>query len=338
VINMNRLGRTLLEERQPPVAVLFVYNANPVATLPEQNRVIQGLLRDDLFTVVFEQVMTDTARFADVVLPATTFLETYDLAKGYGAYNLHLVKPVIDAVGESRPNVEVFGELLARLNLLQESDGAESEAEVLMRVASALPANVGESVLAQGLAIPPTGRAPVQFVDVLPGTPDGKAHLFPPALDAEAPQGLYAFQQDPGTETYPLALISPASEKTVSSTLGELRPGVARLYMHTEAASARGLKEGDTVRVFNDLGEVHCVVTIGDRIAPGAVSLPKGLWRRSTLNASTSNALVPDASTDLGGGACFNDARVEVARIVAADLSDVSLSLYVETGPAAKVN
>src|SRR5919107_1234511 len=117
VVNMNHLGRALLEYDNPSVDMLFVYNCNPVATMPDQNRVLQGLQRQDLFTVVFDQVFTDTARYADVVLPSTTFLENYDIAKGYGSISLQLVRPVIEPVGESRPNAEVFSDLASRLKL-----------------------------------------------------------------------------------------------------------------------------------------------------------------------------------------------------------------------------
>jgi anaerobic selenocysteine-containing dehydrogenase len=329
VINMNLLGRTLLEPQTPPVSVLFVYNANPVATLPEQNLVIKGLLREDLFTVVFDQVHTDTVHLADVVLPATTFLETYDIAKGYGAPNLHMVKPVIDVVGESRPNVEVFGELMERLDLRSPGEATETEAEVLLRAASSLPDGMRERLMGGEPVTPPAGATPVQFVDVFPRTHDRRVDLFPDACDREAPKGLYVYQEDPASDQYPLALVSPASDKTISSTLGELRSAPARLYMHDADAAARALAEGDTVRVFNPRGEVHCLVTIGDRIAQGTVSLPKGLWRRSTLNESTANALSPDTLTDLGAGACFNDARVEVALVVRAGLGDETVSIFV---------
>jgi anaerobic selenocysteine-containing dehydrogenase len=137
--------------------------------------------------------------------------------------------------------------------------------------------------------------------------------LFPEALDRAAPAGLYGYQPDPATERYPLALISPASEKTISSTLGELRERPAVLQMNPEDAKARGLATDDPVRVFNALGEVQCPVALNPDIRPGTVSMPKGLWRKSTYNGSTTNALVPDSLTDLGEGACFNDARVEVA-------------------------
>ncbi|OFW10860.1 MAG: hypothetical protein A3H96_20745 [Acidobacteria bacterium RIFCSPLOWO2_02_FULL_67_36] len=308
LVNMNHLGRALTEYTDPPVRMLFVYNCNPLATMPDQNRVLEGLTREDLFTVVYEQVFTDTTRYADVLLPATTFLENYDIAKGYGPISLQLVQPAIEAEGEARPNAEVFSQLAARLGL----GGAEEETDTLLRIASKLPESAA-GLLETGIATPPFGGAPVQFVDVFPLTPDGKVDLFPEALDTSAPAGLYGYQPDPATPQYPLALISPASEKTISSTLGELRARPAALHMHPADAAARGLSQDDPVRVFNDLGEVQCPVGIDRNIRPGTVSLAKGLWRKSTYNNTTSNALVPDTLTDLGGGACFNDARVEVA-------------------------
>jgi anaerobic selenocysteine-containing dehydrogenase len=309
VVNMNHLGRALLEYRDPPVQMLFVYNCNPLATMPDQNRVLEGLKRDDLFTVVFEQVFTDTARYADVVLPATTFLENYDIAKGYGPISLQLVRPVIEPVGDARPNVEVFSDLAARLGV----GTAEEEIDTLMRITGRLPAEVASGLMEEGIANPPHDGRPIQFVDVFPLTGDGKVDLCPDVLDAQAPLGLYGYQPDPRTDQFPLALISPSSEKMVSSTLGELRERAAALQMHPSDAAARGLAQDDPVRVFNDLGEVQCPVALNPDIPPGTVALTKGLWRKSTYNGFTSNALVPDTLTDLGGGACFNDARVQVA-------------------------
>jgi anaerobic selenocysteine-containing dehydrogenase len=309
IVNMNHLGRALIEYDKPPVDMLFVYNCNPLATMPDQNRVLVGLQRPDLFTVVFDQVITDTARYADVLLPATTFLENYDIARGYGPISLQLVRPAIEPIGESRPNAEVFSDLAERLGI----GTAETETDTLLRVVSRLPETIGAELMDRGSVTPPYGGAPIQFVDVFPLTPDGKAHLCPPALDQEAPGGLYAYRPDPATERFPLALISPASEKTVSSTLGELRQRAAVLQMHPFDAAARGLSQDDPVRVFNDLGDVHVALGISRDMKPGIVSLPKGLWRKSTYNGSTANALAPDTLTDIGGGACFNDARVEVA-------------------------
>ena len=311
LVNMNQLGRALTEYDSPPVKMLFVYNCNPLATMPDQNRVLQGLQRDDLFTVVYEQVVTDTCRYADVLLPATTFVENYDIAKGYGPISLQLVQRVIEPVGEARPNAEVFSELAERLGVGQ----AEEETDTLLRVMSKLPPAVSAELSASGIASPPYDGVPIQFVDVFPLTPDRKVNLFPEFLDKSAPAGMYGYRPDPATAEYPLALISPASEKTVSSTLGELRERAAVLQMNPADAESRGLATDDPVRVFNALGEVHCPVALNKEIRPGTVTLPKGLWRKSTYNGLTSNALVPDALTDLGGGACFNDARVQVASL-----------------------
>jgi anaerobic selenocysteine-containing dehydrogenase len=312
-INMNQLGRALTDG-EPPVKVLFVYNSNAVATSPDQRRVIRGLERDDLFTVVFEQVMTDTTHYADVLLPATTFLEGYDIPRAYGPIGLRLARPVIEAVGEARSNADVFGELSRLLDVRQDTDPV-GEIEEMLDVFSKMPDIIGDALRDHGAAVPPYGGRPVQFVDVMPRTSDHKVDLFPAALEREAPEGLYTYRADPATTEYPLALISPASERTISSTLAELPRPEVRLLMHPSDAAARHLDDGVAVRIFNALGEVRCNLQIGSWIRPGTVSLPKGLWRRHTSNGYTSNALVPDTLTDLGGGACFNDARVQVEAV-----------------------
>lgn len=320
IVNMNHVGRVLTDADAisgPPVQVLFVYNANPLATLPNQELVRRGLERDDLFTVVFDQVMTDTAACADLVLPATTFLEHDDLAMGYGAMVLHDTKPVARPVGEARSNLRVFGELADRLGLLRDDD-PRSEAEwrqaVLGRQRQRRLAN-------EGLVLPETGRRPIQFVDVFPHTADRKVHLCPPSLEAESTRGLYAFHSEPGGGRYPLALISPSVPQTVSSTFGQLRRGQVPLEMHPDDAAARGLgRDKPRVRVFNDYGEVRCRVRLNADLKPGVALLPKGVWARSTESGTNACALAPDTLTDIGAGACFNDARVEVE-----PLSDVSV-------------
>jgi anaerobic selenocysteine-containing dehydrogenase len=322
-VNMNRVGRALLGESgviddkalSPPIKMLFVYNSNPAVTLPDQGRVLKGLERDDLFTVVFDQVLTDTALYADVVLPATTFLEHYDLVKSYGPITLQLGKPVIDQVGESRSNPEVFADLTRRLQLDREGD-PEGELEVMLDVLAHVPAPHGDELRAHWRAAAPFAGRPVQFVDVMPRTADEKVHLFPAHLSAEARHGLYGFQPDPATEDYPLALISPASDRTVSSTLGELPRPTVVVEIHPNDAAARTLQDGETVRMFNAQGEVRLPVRVTPLVRPGTVAMPKGVWRRHVSNRWTSNALVPDTLTDVGGGACFNDARVQIEKIV----------------------
>ena len=310
IVNMNQLGRSLTEGN-PPIRLLFVYNSNPAVTTPDQRRVLRGLERDDLFTVVFEQVMTDTARYADVLLPNTTFLEGYDLVKSYGPWTLGLGRPVIEPVGESRSNAEVFGDLLELTGLREDSD-PRGELEEMLHVLDRLPGTTGDEVRDNGTAKPPFDGRPIQMVDVFPRTPDQKIDLYPEALAHEAHSGLYVYQPDPATREFPLALISPASDKTISSTLAEIPRPEVRLLMHPDDAAGRGIADGDEIRLFNDLGEVRCKATLGGWIRRGVVSLPKGIWRRHTLNGYTGTSLVSDALTDIGGGACFNDARVEV--------------------------
>jgi len=325
LVNMNHLGRALLDYRDPPVQMLFVYNCNPAVTMPNQNKVLEGLARQDLFTVVFDQVMTDTAALADVVLPATTFLESYDIVTSYGLSTMQLAKPAIDAVGQARPNVEVFAELANRLGLAASGEHT-TDVETLLAVTGTMPDEVGRDLMGAGIVTDPAGGAPIQFVDVSPRTPDGKVQLFPEALDHQTPSGLYRYQEHPATSEYPLNLISPATEKTINSSLGELRRGPASLHMHPDDAEPRGLSTGDTVRMFNPLGAVHSPLRLNPDMRRGTVGLPKGLWRMSTLNGSTANALVSDDLTDIGGGAVFNDVRVEVARVVTVslDAEDVS--------------
>ncbi|HEY7700312.1 MAG TPA: molybdopterin-dependent oxidoreductase [Vicinamibacteria bacterium] len=313
VVNMTELARALNEPLSPPIKGLFVYNCNPVATVPDQNGVLRGLAREDLFTVVFEQVMTDTARYADVLLPATTFLEHYDFKRSYGSYVVGATKPVIQAVGEARSNASVFAEL-GRAAGFDDEIFQWTEAELRERVVAALSL--------QGKKVSPGpftsggihgydfdgSPNPVQFESVFPQTEDGKVHLAPPCLGPEP----YAYEEI-RSESFPLCLITPASAKLVSSTFGEFNLRELHLTIHPEDARRRGIAPGKRVRVWNDLGEVECVARVDAHVREGVVSLPKGAWMKSSLNGRTSTALTPSNVNVVGGGACFNDARVEVA-------------------------
>jgi len=309
-INMVQLGRALTEPQAPPVRALFVYNANPVAMTPDQNRVLAGLAREDLFTVVHDQVLTDTARFADVLLPACTVFEQPELHKAYGHYLLQYSEPVIDPVGESLSNPALFARL-ARAMGFDEPELQATEAELLTAALDGSHLRFGEAdaeAVRRQRAVPlhfGSGTELVQFGTDFPTTASGRAELSPPECDG-------ATYRAPGGN-FPLLLLSPASERTINSIFGEFNLPHPRLAMHPDDAAARGVADGDAARVFNELGEVHVPVRLTRDLRPGVVSLPKGLWRSSTLNGSTATALVPDHLTDIGGGACFNDARVEVA-------------------------
>ena len=313
-INMSQLASALVETRDPAIECLFVYNCNPVATAPNQAALMRALARDDLFTVVHEQVMTDTARWADVVLPATVFLEHRELRRGYGVMRMYDSPAVATPVGEARSNNELFGALIDRMGLALPDDPRSDEELVNAILDGDRGAEIRAQMDARGAAVPMDGATPVLFKDTRPATSDGKIHLVPDALDREAPLGLYGFQPDPGTDDFPLALISPSFPGQISSTFGQLRKSEFPLELSPADASARGIADGDLVRVWNALGEVRVAAKISKDVRAGVVVLPKGLWRHHTRNGLTANALVPETLADLGGGACYNDARVQVAR------------------------
>lgn len=196
-------------------------------------------------------------------------------------------------VGESRTNTELFGEMMRRFGITRQGD-ATTDDEIV--------------------ATPVSATNPVMFVDVFPGTPDRKVHLMPEALDHEATNGLYRYVGDPGSVEYPLALISPALATQISSYFGQLRSAPGELEISKGDAAARGIRQGDTVRVWNTLGEVHCLAKVDANVRDGVCVLAKGLWRKHTFNGFTSNALVPQTCADLGGQAAYNDARVQVEK------------------------
>lgn len=314
VINMNLLGKVLVEEKNPPVQMLFVYNCNPAVTVPNQNAILAGLQREDLFTVVFEQVLTDTAMFADLLLPAVTFLEQQEIKKSYGSYALQYWDAVIPAMGEAKPNEEVFA-LLCRAMGWQDPAFQLQTGDLLAAAAQSVR-GMGKNVAVQELRESKIaffdfpGAAPIQFQTVFPRTSDGRVHLAPENLKMHAYEYLDGVDQK-----FPLALISPATDKSITSTMAEYNLPELYVMLHPEDAAKRNLQRGEAVKVFNTCGEVHCRLKISAEIRPGVAMMPKGAWRKSSLNAKTATALAPDTLNAIGGGACFNDARVEVERL-----------------------
>jgi anaerobic selenocysteine-containing dehydrogenase len=312
-INMNLLGKILLEEKNPPIQALFVYNCNPVATVPNQNAIIAGLQREDLFTVVFEQVMTDTAVFADMLLPAVTFLEQKEIKKAYGSYALQYLEPVIAPRGEAKPNEEVFAMLGRAMGWTDKAFDEDTEA-YLHRAVNAI-GGMGkidfDTLRKERIAFFDfPGKAPIQFETALPWTSDGKAHLAPKELGEKPFEYL-----DEQANGFPLALISPATDKLISSSLGEFNLPELVVTLSPIDAQSRSLKNGDRVRVYNHGGEVHCRVKVSATIRPGVAAMPKGAWRKASANGQTATALAPDTLSAVGDGACFNDARVEVVKL-----------------------
>ena len=310
-INMTKLGEVLGGELEPPIKGLFVYNCNPVATVPEQARVIDGLARDDLFTVVFDQVMTDTAAFADIVLPATTFLEHRDLKISYGSYVVAGVVPVIPRSGEARSNHDVFSALGRAMSFADEAFQWDEET-AFERMAECVSYG-GEQADLDTLSAGGVHRLakpafrPIQFQDVSPRMSDRRVNLCPSAL-GDAP---YEYENLEDV-AFPLALLSPATSKLTSSTFGEFNLPRLKVVLNPQDAGSRGIHHGSRVRVFNGLGEVVCIADVSDSVRQGVASMPKGAWRKASGNGFTSTALCPATVNVVAGGACFNDARVEV--------------------------
>ena len=309
-VNMNLLGQLLVDPgAEPAIDVLFVQGANPAAMNPAQAKVLAGLAREDLFTVVHDQVLTDTARYADVVLPATTHFERRDVAVPYGAFVTQDLAPVIDRVGESWTNDEVNAGLAGRLGFATgPGDAFDPTPERVL--ALALPGGVSPSASTQA-----PGSA-VQFRDVWPDHPEARARLV-------ASAGAQAHGVPPVPRyveldaALPLTLVTPATAKTINSIFGDTDGPAPVVRLHPDDAERRGLHDGQQVRVWNADGEIEVALVVDADLRPGVASMPKGLWRRSVGGGFTANVFAPDTLNDLAGGACFNDARVDVAPALA---------------------
>ena len=314
-VNMGNLASALATLRDPPIAAVFVYNCNPAATAPDQLAVLEQLRRDDVFVVCHEQVWTDTAKLADVVLPSTAMLEHREINRGYGTMRLYDSRPVATPPGEARSNNQVFAALLERMNLTRPGDPVTDD-ELAAAIFASHPDGGGlrAQLDERGIASPSVGEHPLPFVDVFPTHPDRKIHLVPGPLDRES-AGLYVYKPEPRSSDYPLALISPALATQISSTFGQLRTAPGQLEMSSADATARGIASGDAVRIYNARGEIRCTAKITPDLQPGVCLIPKGLWHKHMQNGHTANAVIPEGFADLGGQIAWNDARVQVAKL-----------------------
>ncbi len=303
-LNMTQLGKILNDtELNPPVKALFIYNSNPVATIPDQNAIINGLKRDDLFTVVFDQVMTDSAQFANIILPATTFFEHHDIRRSYGTYYYGKISPVIDAVGESKSNHEVFS-LLGNAMGWNDKLFDEPQENLSTQIES-------EFQYYKNITNPKTSLInPVQFETVFPATSTGIINITPDELGPNPFE--FSIIEN---EKYPFILISPATEKTINSTLGEFNLPEQLAEINPKDAVDKDIQMHDLIKINNELGEVKCKAIINKNVREGVVVLPKGAWRKSSLNGSTATALCPSHVNIVGGAACYNDARVQVTKL-----------------------
>jgi anaerobic selenocysteine-containing dehydrogenase len=316
-LNIIDMGRHLTDPAlTPPIKAVFVYNHNPVVVHPDQNRMRRGLARDDLFVVASDVAMTDTVACADVVLPACTHFEHDDIFAAYGQHWLQRAEPVIERQGQALPNTEIFRRLAARFGFTERVFSA-SDHELMDEAFDAEDPRLGgvqPHMIPTDRAWPMRfgGEDAVMFRNVVPRTPSGKVELASRPLEQRYGARLPSFR--PVRSRFPLALISPASDRRITSTFGGVNGDTRApaLEMHPADARARGLVDGQPVRVWNDLGEVHLPLAVTDRVPRGVVWTLKGAWLSTSDNGQTISALCPGHHADLAEGACFNDARVEV--------------------------
>jgi anaerobic selenocysteine-containing dehydrogenase len=321
LVNMSHLGDALLHLNQPPIKAMVVYNSNPAAIAPHQSKVTQGLQREDLFTVVLEQMRTDTADYADILLPVTTFLEHTDLYKAYGHYHLQLARPALPAAGETKSNVEIFRLLAKRMGFPEPCfDDSEDD---LLRTVLDTPSEYLHGITLERLdaekSIPlnlTTGGQP--FLPFATGgfkTPSQKFEFGASHLHYSAP-----FESRLGEPSllkkFPLELISSKNDDGMNSTFG-YRTGVSeqtsQLSIHAADAAPRGIVNGAKVKVFNDRGACYFTARITSDVQTGVLRAPSVGWHRGTRERLGINHLTSERLTDIGGGPTFFSCLVEVS-------------------------
>ncbi len=326
-INMVQLAEALHGELPgPPVRALYVYNSNPAAVAPDQNRVLSGLRRDDLFTVVHEQFLTDTADYADIVLPATTQPEHFDLHTTYGHHYIQVNEPCIAPLAEAKSNTDVFRLLARRWNFepeLFEVSDEDLAREALWGKDDHVPAAL------QGITLERLKRDgplrlnfPEKYAPFAEGnfpTPSGQCEFFSQKMADAGLDPLPAYSPPADGDGYPLQLLSPPSPHFLNSSfvnVDSLRHGAGQpeLEMHPDDAAPRGIQPGDSVRIHNERGEFEAVAAVGPTVRPGVVVAPGIWWHKLTGGRGNANLTTSTRLSDFGGGATFFDNRVEVTR------------------------
>jgi anaerobic selenocysteine-containing dehydrogenase len=312
IVNMNRLGDALNRLDNPRVMALYVYHSNPASIAPDQNQVLAGLAREDLFTVVHERFMTDTARWADVVFPATTSLEHPDLYRAYGHYCIQRVTPAIPPVGESRSNWDVFCALARAMGFEEEVfwRSADEMIDALLAVPSAWRDEIDKSALTEGKA--QRLRLPSRSWQ----TPSGKIEILSPHQRYPLPQVL---PKHSDADPLPLALQTGVSMYALNSSFRERDDlvefdGPMRLKLGPDEATARGLTDGERVVAWNSLGEVEFQLEITPDV-PSGIAVAAGVhWLERASGTRTVNALTSQALTDDGAGSTLYDNHIDVRR------------------------
>ncbi len=327
-INMVKLADALLEERNPALKALYVYNCNPAAMAPDQSRVHEGLRREDLFTVVHEQVHTDTVDFADIVLPAPTFLEYLDLYKSYGHHYLQIGKPVVEALGEAKPNLEVFRLVARRMGFTEECFD-DSEYDVMQQALDS-PSEFLAGIDFEKLKAGETQRLNVPDHGLTSrgefSTSSGKVEFYSSAMAALGLDPLPSYSsctESPENaellEKYPLQLVVPPSVHFLNTSFGAVeeqrrRVGKPAVKIHPADARARNIQEDNLVRIFNVRGECRLYAEVTDDTREGVVVAESIWWPKHMPGRRGVNTLLSTRLTELGGGSTIHCNLVEVAR------------------------
>lgn len=319
-INMSTIGDDLLREASPAfgpkVEAIVVYNSNPVAVAPDSGKVVQGFAREDLFTVVLEHFQTDTADYADYILPATTQLEAWDIHLSYGHTDVLLNRPAIAPLGEARSNAQIFRDLAARMGFTEPCFADSDEALCRQAFGDAVDYPLLESQGFATLAIPDALFAEGNFP-----SPSGKCEFYSARLAAQGldglPDHLPNYELQGNDARHPLAMISPPARNFLNSTFVNVTSlrnieGRPILEIHPDDAEARGIGNDAVVRVFNDRGSYECHATVSRRARPGVVNGLGIWWRKLGLNGTNVNEVTSQALTDLGRAPTFYDCLVEV--------------------------
>ena len=323
LINMSTIGDVLLDA-SAPVEALVVYNSNPVAVAPESAKVVQGFARDDLFTVVIEHFMTDTADHADYVLPATTQLEHWDIHTSYGHTDVLLNRPAIEPVGQSKSNAQIFRELAAHMAKHDPAFAAphfHDSDEALCRQAVEGRAIDFTQLLEHGFAQQTLPEAP--FANGGFATPSGRCEFVSDSLAKIGVNALpdYLGNYESGSNAYPLAMISPPARNFLNSTFVNVKTlrhieGRPEVEIHPQDAAERGIADGELVRVFNARGEHVCHAAVNGRARCGVVVGLGIWWRKDGANGTNVNELTHQHLTDIGRAPAFYDCAVQVERVV----------------------
>lgn len=323
LLNMSQLGHLLTDSAvEPPVKALVVYCSNPAAVAPDQNQVLAGLAREDLFTVVIEQLQTDTADYADIILPTTTFLEHTDLYLAYGHYHLQLARPALAPYGESRSNVAIFAELGRRMGFAEPCFQQDEEDLLRTLLKSSHPYLQGitlerlEREHSVRLAVSPEGEPFLPFAEGNFGGADNKANLHPAGLDY-TPPAESRFGDPDLRSRFPLELLPGKHFDAMNSTFGyrpELAAATAQVFLHPDDATPRQIQSGDWVRLHNQRGELCLQAVVGPLTRPGVVAAPGVAWAKHHRQGRNTNVLTSQRLTDLGAGATFFGCLVEIER------------------------